>query len=119
MIKRQVLSDGRYVVLTTRRADYVTYIFGKATIYKSKESYDKGNLLADGWETVTNIPLGNTKAEMITKIDEFIASLEVTEPALINPSLPEPAAPEILLVAGEGAPQYSFEIPAGTQLALL
>lgn len=76
MIKRQSLSDGRYVILTTRRAAYVSYIFGKASIYKSKESYDKNNVLRDGYEVVTNIHLGNTAAELPAKIQEFFNSLE-------------------------------------------
>ena len=75
MIKRQILPDGRYVVLTTRRANFTTYIFGKASIYKSKHSYDKGNLLTDGWETITNIHLGHTNAELETNVQKFIDSL--------------------------------------------
>jgi hypothetical protein len=76
MIKRKVLADGRYAVITTRRAAYVSHIFGKATIYKSKESYDKNNVLFDGYTTVTNIFLGQEQAKLNGEIEKFFSSLE-------------------------------------------
>ncbi len=72
MIHRQTLPDGRYLVLTTRRAAYVSNIFGKATIYKSEQSYRHRNALLDGYEQITNIALGNAKEELPAKIEQFV-----------------------------------------------
>ena len=79
MIKRIVLADGRYLILTTRRAAHVSHIFGKASIYKSKESYDKNDVLRDGYTVITSIHLGNTQAGLPAAIDEFIKRIESTK----------------------------------------
>ena len=66
--------NGAYVVVTTRRANYATQIFAKASMYPSRADYDKLNL-RNGYCTFENYYMCDNPADLPTAVENFIKSL--------------------------------------------
>lgn len=67
----KAMKDGRFMSITTRKANYVNAFYGTCSIWPSQAAYQHGDV--EGVITHTNIYLGNNRETLLVKIQEWIS----------------------------------------------
>ena len=74
MKAKHTYSNGAFVTITTRRANYSTRIYGKATIFPTKQAYDHGD--CRNVTEVKDFYLCESDENLAESVNQFISHLE-------------------------------------------